>query len=170
VTVYEFLDGTIVIRYGPHEARFAPHGSSEAPTYVPKIPRPLGMGGKLHEWKRRPRTWGSASRPPGFIALTWDGKARAGTYPLVPAHGLAPRSAPGSHPCVALSSAAVRPRIRQRTNRPDHVLIKADRLTCYQQNPKWPWSKWRWKPRTFAGRPPVNLAVLRLCVHGTSTK
>ena len=33
-----------------------------------------------------------------------------------------------------LSSAAVRPRIRHTTMRTDHVLIKADRLTCYQQS------------------------------------
>ena len=43
VTVHEFLDGTLAIRYGPHEvARFAPH---QLPQPQPKIrtsPRPLG--------------------------------------------------------------------------------------------------------------------------------
>jgi len=43
VTVHEFLNGTLVIRYGPHEvARFAPHALPEPRPKIRKSPRPLG--------------------------------------------------------------------------------------------------------------------------------
>jgi len=43
VTVYEFLDGTLAIRYGPPEvARFAPHALPERQAKVLKSARPLG--------------------------------------------------------------------------------------------------------------------------------
>ena len=43
VTVHEFLNGTLVIRYGPHEvARFAPQALPEPRPKIRKSPRPLG--------------------------------------------------------------------------------------------------------------------------------
>jgi len=46
------------------------------------------------------------------------------TCRFIPAH---------SHPCVALSSAAVSLTLQQRCNRTNHLLIKPDILTCYEQ-------------------------------------
>ena len=76
--------------------------------------------------------------PPDLRDLTLfchpiEGPSRSGAYPPLPAYGLAPQSALGFHPWRALSSAAVRSRIRQTSNRTIHLLIKPDILTCYRQ-------------------------------------
>ena len=65
-----------------------------------------------------------------FLPSHVGGKSRSGALRAAPAHGLAPQSALGSHPCVALSSAAVIVRLAQNVNRTFHVLIKPDKLTC----------------------------------------
>jgi hypothetical protein len=67
VTVHEFLNGEIAIRFGPHEvARFAPEQLPEPQPHRKKRPRPLGRGRSAPS---NSRTGGAAPRPPGFNAL-----------------------------------------------------------------------------------------------------
>src|SRR5580765_5732609 len=134
VTVYELLNGKVVVRFGPHEvARFEPQ---DLPIAQPKNQEGGAAFGPQPEGSLKRKgsfapPGGSASRPPGFNAVWARMACLAGRLVGRPSHSGAWVDAR----VASQQSSIPRPgdcSLAAEWNRTFHLLIKADNLTCYQ--------------------------------------